>query len=88
MNGPQADPWRILTGLLTAAVIALASWVWTTQATLTKIAAQADVDAKQDDVHEEQNERIQRFWKLHGWSKDEINQLRALHELDMSKWPD
>lgn len=82
MNGtPNADPWRILTGLLTAAVLALGSWVWSTQATLTKIEAKASVDSDQD-------ERIKKFWKLHSWSRDEINRLRLEHDLPLAAWPD
>jgi hypothetical protein len=35
----------------------------------------------------EHRETTRRFWALHGFSKDQINLLRAKHELDPASWP-
>ena len=82
------DLTRFATILLASIVIGLGTWVWKTNERLERIEAKNHVDEDQNEVHDEMDERIRKFWKLHAWSRDEINQLRALHDLDMSRWPD
>jgi len=31
---------------------------------------------------------VSKFWRLHGWTRDEINDLRHEHAMPASRWPD
>lgn len=83
MHGIKNDPWKILSGLMTVAIVALASWVWRTQDMLTRIEVkiEGEVDAKQDEI-------MDKFWKIHHWSKDQIDELRQEHNLERASWPE
>ena len=53
-----------------------------------------DLNAKmavlQADVNDDKrvNSSISKFWKLHGWAKDEINDLRHHAGKKNARWPD
>lgn len=58
----------------TASATALEARLTTIEMTLTQIASDKETMGK--------------HWRLHSWAKDEINALRAKHDLDASRWPD
>lgn len=58
----------------TAKATALEARLTTIEMTLTQIASD--------------KETMSRHWKLLNWSKDELNALRAKHDLEAARWPD
>ena len=46
-------------------------------------------DIRSDNASEEKQDRtLAKHWKLHGWTRDEINELRSKAGLQPDKWPD
>ena len=72
---------NLVTKIIAAIVIALGVWVWNTNSRLAVIEHNASHDAEQD-------EAIDKFWKINGWSRDQINGLRTVHGQPIVSWPD
>ena len=51
------------------------------QEIMDKLGEKSDLDKKQD-------EQISKFWRLHSWSKTEVNKLRVKNGDDIEDWPD
>ena len=85
-------PLRVVFGLLMAAVLGLLAWQlrttvdMATQVELLQYQIEQLQCANEDD--QKQNANLSRHWKLHGWARDEINDLRHKAGLDSSRWPD
>ena len=88
MGALKLDVSAVLTVILAALVLALAGWCWRTNERLQAIEDANKIHDAQEETHEELETRIRKFWRIHAWSKDEINWLRRLHDLDMANWPD
>lgn len=75
---------QYLAGLALAACCALAGILWDSKA---KDALQEERIANLQSVVEElRNDK--KFWKLHAWSRDEINAIRHKLNLEPARWPD
>lgn len=75
----EAD--KIVTGVLTAGVLALASWVWSVQTTLTQVRQTIHAEQKQDAT-------LTMFWRLHSWERDRIHELESKTGKEPTPWPD
>ena len=40
------------------------------------------------ELDKKQDSQLSKHWRLHGWSRDEINKLRHLNNQEPSSWPD
>lgn len=50
----------------------------------------AEIAVLQADVNDKErvNNSITKFWKLHSWAKDQINELTIKQGGDLKSWPD
>jgi len=79
---------KFFVGILSVAVIALFGWVWSAQQQLTKLNLTVEALATDNQESLRQAKQLVKHWKLHNWERDRISELRNLHNLPLSPWPD
>ncbi len=93
---------KFFLGLLSTAVIGLFIWIWAAQSTLTTLSLEFNnlrkeivvmsKEAKEmredTDTDIKQNDSITKHWKLHSWTRHQINELERKNDMPLSAWPD
>jgi len=86
---PKSDVFvKPLLGLISASIIALFGWVWSAQNQLTRLNMTVEALATDNQETLRQSNQLVKHWKLHSWERDRITELRNLHDLPLSPWPD
>jgi hypothetical protein len=92
-------PLEIIMSVLITISLSIASfslaWMFNTNAKVAVISEKLSVmneklDSALQDTEKDvrQDSQLSKHWKLHGWTKDEINTLRIHNGLGFSQWPD
>ena len=88
----QSGITKWLLGIITAIVLSISGFtlVWLVEANAElRVLKKSVIDLAADkELDKTQNETLTKHWKLHSWSRDEINDLRHKSGLDRSRWPD
>ena len=71
--------------VLMVPVVGQALAMWRAQALIHKDIEQLGKDLAEVADHDN---TVAKFWRLHGWERDEINDLRYEHGLTSARWPD
>ncbi len=81
-----------LVSLLATVALSLSAFnlKWTFDANANMATMQQTLDAIKSDTESDkkQNESLSKHWKLHGWARDRITELRHMHDLELIPWPD
>ncbi len=85
---------KLITGILVIALVGLFGWVWNANTTLTKMEISQTAMAKSitqldedSELDQAQSASIVKHWKIHNWTRDQVNSLRHAAGEPPVSWP-
>ena len=83
---------KLITRLASALVIALCAYALSARDATVKFRTQYTSDmralsVKIDNLHDD-DDTLQKFWKLHTWARSRINEERTARDASLVEWPD